>query len=142
MIIWKGALEVNIYSVILYLSFIVLGISVGLMIYDSIRTNLMTKRDKAYIRHFAEAFDETNELSATLKKMLTVYDSKTKEYRAVSRALEYLEHSIYGDYETAAKLVEEALYNRKIKETHQIAIQISIQKLAHFSLVDKLAERV
>ena len=66
-----------------------------------------------------------------------MYGERTREYKAIKKALDYIQNSIYGDYETAAFFIEDALYNKKIHETHQIAIQISIKKLSHFSLTDK-----
>ena len=107
------------------------------LIIDILRENRLTKRDKTYIRNFSTAFEETNDLKLTLIKMLTMYGERTREYKAIKKALDYIQNSIYGDYETAAFFIEDALYNKKIHETHQIAIQISIKKLSHFSLTDK-----
>lgn len=112
------------------------------LIVDILRENRLTKRDKTYIRNFSSAFDETNDLKLTLKKLLTMYGERTREYKAIKKALDYLQNSIYGDYETAAFFIEEALYNKKIHETHQIAIQVSIQKLSQFSLTDKQSENM
>ena len=112
------------------------------LIVDILRENRLTKRDKTYIRNFSSAFDETDDLKLTLKKLLTMYGERTREYKAIKKALNYLQNSIYGDYETAAFFIEEALYNKKIHETHQIAIQVSIQKLSQFSLTDKQSENM
>ena len=68
---------------------------------------------------------------------MALYSPKAREYQAVKSALDYLEHSIYGDYETAAWMIEEALYNKKIHETHQLAIRICIKKLSQAALEDK-----
>lgn len=112
------------------------------LIIDILRENRLTKRDKTYIRNFSSAFDETDDLKLTLKKLLTMYGERTREYKAIKKALNYLQNSIYGDYETAAFFIEDALYNKKIHETHQIAIQVSIQKLSQFSLTDKQSENM
>lgn len=112
------------------------------LIIDILRENRLTKRDKTYIRNFSSAFDETDDLKLTLKKLLTMYGERTREYKAIKKALDYLQNSIYGDYETAAFFIEDALYNKKIHETHQIAIQVSIQKLSQFSLTDKQSENM
>lgn len=112
------------------------------LIVDILRENRLTKRDKTYIRNFSSAFDETNDLKLTLKKLLTMYGERTREYKAIKKAWDYLQNSIYGDYETAAFFIEDALYNKKIHETHQIAIQVSIQKLSQFSLTDKQSENM
>lgn len=128
----------NILSIILYTAFVVLIICGIVAIHDIIFSSRMTKKDKNYIRNFSEAFDETGDLTLTLKKLQTIYGDKTKEYKAVTNALNYLENSIYGDFETAAKLIEEALYNKKIKETHQIAIDMSIKKMSRYSLTENI----
>ena len=73
---------------------------------------------QTYIYYFMTTLEETNNLKQTLEKVLALYSPKAREYQAVKRALDYLEHSIYGDYETAAWMIEEALYNKKIHETH------------------------
>ena len=123
--------------IILLILCIVFVCSVVYLILDIIMENRLTKRDKEYIRNFSTVFDETHDLKVTLKKMFSMYGEKTREYKAIKKALDYLENSIYGDYETAAYYIEEALYNQQIHETHKIAIQVSIQKLSQFSLIDK-----
>lgn len=110
------------------------------LLVDIWKENKLTKKDKAYIRNFAVAFDETNDLPSALLKLKSMYSEKTKEYKAITKALQYLENSIYGDYETAASYIEDALYNKKIHDAHQIAIQMSIKKMSNYSLTDKLNE--
>ena len=124
-------------KIILLISCIIFVCTAVYLIIDILRENRLTKRDKTYIRNFSTAFEETNDLKLTLIKMLTMYGERTREYKAIKKALDYIQNSIYGDYETAAFFIEDALYNKKIHETHQIAIQASIQKLSHFSLTDK-----
>ena len=124
-------------KIILLISCIIFVCTAVYLIIDILRENRLTKRDKTYIRNFSTAFEETNDLKLTLIKMLTMYGERTREYKAIKKALDYIQNSIYGDYETAAFFIEDAFYNKKIHETHQIAIQVSIQKLSHFSLTDK-----
>ena len=129
-------------KIILLISCIIFVCTAVYLIIDILRENRLTKRDKTYIRNFSTAFEETNDLKLTLIKMLTMYGERTREYKAIKKALDYIQNSIYGDYETATFFIEDALYNKKIHETHQIAIQISIKKLSHFSLTDKQSENM
>ena len=80
--------------------------------------------------------EETNNLKQTLESV-GIIQPQSKRVSGGKRALDYLEHSIYGDYETAAWMIEEALYNKKIHETHQLAIRICIKKLSQAALEDK-----
>lgn len=140
--VWYTWLNKEYLKIILIIACILFVCTTIYLIIDILCENRLSKRDKAYIRNFSSAFDETNDLKLTLSKMLTMYGKKTKEYKAITKALNYLQNSIYGDYETAAFYIEDALYNKKIHETHQIAIQISIKKLSHFSLTDKQSENM
>lgn len=124
-------------KILLLIACAVFILTVLLLFFDIWRENVASKRDKTYIYYFMTTLEETNNLKQTLEKVLALYSPKAREYQAVKRALDYLDHSIYGDYETAAWMIEEALYNKKIHETHQLAIQICIKKLSQAALEDK-----
>lgn len=128
-------------KILLLLACIIFVIFIILLFLDIWQENIASKRDRIYIHNFISAFEDTKNLKGTLQKVLSLYKQKTREYRAVKKALDYLEYSIYGDYETAAWIIEEALYNKKIHETHQLAIQVCIKKLSQLALDDKNMEQ-
>ena len=128
-------------KILLLLACIIFAIFIILLFLDIWQENIASKRDRIYIHNFISAFEETKNLKGTLQKVLSLYKQKTREYRAVKKALDYLEYSIYGDYETTAWIIEEALYNKKIHETHQLAIQVCIKKLSQLALDDKNMEQ-
>lgn len=128
-------------KILLLLACIIFVIFIILLFLDIWQENIASKRDRIYIHNFISAFEETKNLKGTLQKVLSLYKPKTREYRAVKKALDYMEYSIYGDYETTAWIIEEALYNKKIHETHQLAIQVCIKKLSQLALDDKNMEQ-
>lgn len=132
----------EILKLTLLLALLIFIICLFLLAREYWKENKLTKKDKIYIRNFANAFDETNDFAAALMKLRTMYGMKTKEYKAISKALNYLETSVYADYETATSYIEDVLYNKKIHDAHYIAIQMSIKKMSNYSLTDKLMEEL
>ena len=89
-------------KILLLIACAVFILTVLLLFFDIWRENVASKRDKTYIYYFMTTLEETNNLKQTLEKVLALYNPKAREYQAIKRALDYLDHSIYGDYETAA----------------------------------------
>lgn len=98
---------------ILLLSIICGGILIAVVL--AIRSE---RRKKFYVNTFAETYEQ-HSVKESLEFMLSLYKRTDKEYKAVNKALYYLDHSIMRDYETAFRFIEKDMKCRELKLIHQ-----------------------
>ena len=85
---------------ILLLSIICGGILIAVVL--AIRSE---RRKKFYVNTFAETYEQ-HSVKESLEFILSLYKRTDKEYKAVNKALYYLDHSIMRDYETAFRFIK------------------------------------
>lgn len=96
------------------------------------------KKDKQYLRVMGEVYDEKGDVLHALKRTKSAYKKKSKEARAIQDAIDYLDHSILRDYETAFKIIEGVVGSRKVRKLHTtILSQEESKKASQLLLCEK-----
>ena len=73
------------------------------------------KRNEKYIDQFESVYEEKKSIRITLESM---YSKKSMEYKAIKKALYYLDHSLFRDYAGALQIIDKIFESKKIKKMH------------------------
>lgn len=76
------------------------------------------KRNEKYIDQFESVYEEKKSIRITLESLESMYSKKSMEYKAIKKALYYLDHSLFRDYAGALQIIDKIFESKKIKKMH------------------------
>lgn len=76
------------------------------------------KRNEKYIDQFESVYEEKKSIRITLESLESMYSKKSMEYKAIKKALYYLDHSLLRDYAGALQIIDKIFESKKIKKMH------------------------
>ena len=76
------------------------------------------KRNEKYIDRFESVYKEKKSIRITLESLESMYSKKSMEYKAIKKALYYLDHSLFRDYAGALQIIDKIFESKKIKKMH------------------------
>ena len=76
------------------------------------------KRNEKYIDQFESVYQEKKSIRITLESLESMYSKKSMEYKAIKKALYYLDHSLFRDYAGALQIIDKIFESKKIKKMH------------------------
>lgn len=76
------------------------------------------KRNEKYIDRFESVYEEKKSIRITLESLESMYSKKSMEYKAIKKALYYLDHSLFRDYAGALQIIDKIFESKKIKKMH------------------------
>ena len=76
------------------------------------------KRNEKYIDQFESVYEEKKSIRITLESLESMYSKKSMEYKAIKKALYYLDHSLFRDYAGALQIIDKKFESKKIKKMH------------------------
>ena len=76
------------------------------------------KRNEKYIDRFESVYEEKKSIRITLELLESMYSKKSMEYKAIKKALYYLDHSLFRDYAGALQIIDKIFESKKIKKMH------------------------
>lgn len=79
---------------------------------------LIKKRNEKYIDRFESVYEEKKSIRITLESLESMYSKKSMEYKAIKKALYYLDHSLFRDYAGALQIIDKIFESKKIKKMH------------------------
>ena len=90
----------------------------GLSVPVKIRLQPIKKRNEKYIDRFESVYEEKKSIRITLESLESMYSKKSMEYKAIKKALYYLDHSLFRDYAGALQIIDKIFESKKIKKMH------------------------
>ena len=90
----------------------------GLSVPVKIRLQPIKKRNEKYIDQFESVYEEKKSIRITLESLESMYSKKSMEYKAIKKALYYLDHSLFRDYAGALQIIDKIFESKKIKKMH------------------------
>ena len=76
------------------------------------------KRNEKYIDQFESVYEEKKSIRITLESLESMYSKRSMEYKAIKKALYYLDHSLFRDYAGALQIIDKIFESKKIKKMH------------------------
>lgn len=76
------------------------------------------KRNEKYIDQFESVYEDKKSIRITLESLESMYSKKSMEYKAIKKALYYLDHSLFRDYAGALQIIDKIFESKKIKKMH------------------------
>lgn len=101
-----------------------------------LKNNKKKKKTEKYIMLFKNSFERTKDIRLTMLEIKSSYKENSKESKALSIGINYLEHSIFKDYKTALSFIEKVLNNSEVNKMHKNTIE-KIKRLRIIMLEDK-----
>lgn len=86
--------------------------------YSIFSIKFIKKRNEKYINRFESVYEEKKSIRITLESLESLYSKKTMEYKAIKKALYYLDHSLFRDYAGALQIIDKMFESKKIKKMH------------------------
>lgn len=86
--------------------------------YSIFSIKLIKKRNEKYIDRFESVYEEKKSIRITLESLESMYSKKSMEYKAIKKALYYLDHSLFRDYAGALQIIDKIFESKKIKKMH------------------------
>lgn len=86
--------------------------------YSIFSIKLIKKRNEKYIDRFESVYEEKKSIRITLESLESMYSKKSVEYKAIKKALYYLDHSLFRDYAGALQIIDKIFESKKIKKMH------------------------
>lgn len=86
--------------------------------YSIFSIKLIKKRNEKYIDRFESVYEEKKSIRITLESLESMYSKKSMEYKAIKKALYYLDHSLFRDYAGALQIIDKIFELKKIKKMH------------------------
>ena len=86
--------------------------------YSIFSIKLIKKRNEKYIDRFESVYEEKKSIRNTLESLESMYSKKSMEYKAIKKALYYLDHSLFRDYAGALQIIDKIFESKKIKKMH------------------------
>ena len=106
--------------------------------YSIFSIKLIKKRNEKYIEQFESVYEEKKSIRITLESLESMYSKKSMEYKAINKALYYLDHSLFRDYAGALQIIDKIFESKKIKKMHDSYLRNEENKL--LCLEDKNAK--
>lgn len=104
------------------LSLVIAGVGAFVVIiyffYSIFSIKLIKKRNEKYIDRFESVYEEKKSIRITLESLESMYSKKSMEYKAIKKALYYLDHSLFRDYAGALQIIDKIFESKKIKKMH------------------------
>lgn len=86
--------------------------------YSIFSIKLIKKRNEKYIDRFESVYEGKKSIRITLESLESMYSKKSMEYKAIKKALYYLDHSLFRDYAGALQIIDKIFESKKIKKMH------------------------
>lgn len=104
------------------LPLVIAGVGVFVVIiyffYSIFSIKRIKKRNEKYIDRFESVYEEKKSIRITLESLESMYSKKSMEYKAIKKALYYLDHSLFRDYAGALQIIDKIFESKKIKKMH------------------------
>ena len=81
--------------------------------YSIFSIKLIKKRNEKYIDRFESVYEEKKSIRITLESLESMYSKKSMEYKAIKKALYYLDHSLFRDYAGALQIIDKIFESKK-----------------------------
>ena len=93
-------------------------IVIAYFFYSILSIKLIKKRNEKYINRFESIYEEKKSIRITLESLELLYSKRSMEYKAIQKALYYLDHSLFRDYAGALHIIDKIFDSKKIKKMH------------------------
>lgn len=121
-----GVLIRMFIMMLVIVAFIVIIMKTGIL--DVILPSKDNKKSKVdvegYIELYQKIFSKSGSIPDTFNKLMDEYPVKSKEYKVIKKASDYLTESVIKDYRTAFDLIEAVICSDTVKEMHNASIII------------------
>lgn len=90
----------------------------------------ISKRSKArkYVNAFSESYKSEEKVLTALQSASEVFRKNSKEAKAISKAVFYINNSILRDYKTAFGIVEKRIKGKKVTKLHREILEKEKEK--------------